>query len=276
MKANYGKYAQKVLKESIPVKELKSRNKEQKLEAQMMLAMVFVLFGVFLSILYPSSVKIPILLFITLMMAASVMLFALSIPALKFFSIGFVTPIEHSSLQRAGSLKSVTLISPDREKSTVYHIFDKGGISVGVFSHVGGGREGYYVIPEGGFIIEGGSVTCLYKPERFKHNQLPEPIKQALLEIPEYKIGCRVYMALFPSTVNVKIIKDAFSDVGTVNSVNDVITMLKMAEEHANLSDSYRRTEMIMGADKISNTVKRYGTKQYREIEDEDDDEKER
>ena len=269
---NFSKTAQKVIKESIPSKDIKS-NPEKTVELEMMIGMLFIFFGIFLSIFDPVSLKIPLLLFVFSLIGITFLLYAVGVPALKFFSIGFVTPIEHSSMQRPYSLKTVTVISPEREKTITYHIFDKGGISVNLFSKVGGGREGYYIIPEGGFIIEGGSVTCLYKPVRFKHNQLPEPIKQAMLEIPEYKIGHQLYMALFPTTVNAQIIRDAFSDAGTINSVNDVITLLKMADEHANLSDSYRRTEMIMGADKIKGTIKRYGSKQFTEIHDEDEGE---
>jgi hypothetical protein len=262
---------EKSLKELVQEPKEQSEITEKLLEQRLMAMPIIFFFFLFLSFLLPYTVKLPIPLFLGILLASGYGMFIFAIPALQKFSIALVSSIHHSSSRRARPMAMVQLISLEG-KSTNYAIFDMGGISVNYFVHDGGGRNGYYIVPEGGYIITGGSITILYYPIRFKHNQLPEPFRNALLQHSEYKIGNPVFLALFVDKISAETVKQAFSSYGEINSVNDAIQLIKMAEEHANLSDSYRRKEMIMAAGKMRNSIRYTNKKQYAPMNEEEID----
>jgi hypothetical protein len=262
---------EKSLKELVQEPKEQEELTENNLEKKLMIMPIIFFFFLFISFLLPYSIKLPIPLFIGIIAASGYGMYALGIPALQKFSIGLVSAVHHSSSRRARPMATVQLISLEG-KSTSYAIFDMGGISVNYFAHDGGGRNGYYIVPEGGYIITGGSITILYYPIRFKHNQLPEPFRNALLQHSEYRIGNPVYVALFVDKVSAETVKQAFSSYGEINSVNDAVQLIKMAEEHANLSDSYRRKEMIMAAGRMRNSIRYTNKKQYAPMNEEEID----
>ena len=244
---------------------------EEQMEKWFIFIPVIFLFGVFISLIYPATLSMPIFLFVAIMMSGSFGLYFFGTQALRMFSIGFVSPIHHSSLRRPGPLKIVRIISQDGLYDD-FGIFDLGGISVNFFAHDGGGKSGYYVVPSWGYIIEGGSVTVLNSPIRYSHNQLPLPIKKALLEHVDYKIGDPVYMALLPPIVDSEKIRSAFNTDATTNAIKDITLMLQLANEHAVASDTYRRTEQIMASYKIRGDIKNRSRRNYVPISEEEAD----
>ena len=239
-----------------PNKKYEEEN-EDTIEKKMIIIPIVILFGIFISLIYPMNVNMSVTLLIGFLVAGFAGTGLLMPYALRYFSIGLVTPISHSSSRRLGPLKRVKVIDPEGNQID-YAIFDLGGISVNVFAEDGGGRNGYIVVPEGGYIIRGGSITILNDMVRYEHNALIEPIRIALSEHKKYKIGSPVYMAIIPPVLDVELIKNAFSMQGTQNFINDINTMMKLSTEHATVSDALRRSESMMHADSIRKSVSRF------------------
>jgi hypothetical protein len=248
------------------------------------LPFIFVAF-IFLAVFYPVYIRADAWVFVGLFASGILVVSVFMRSALQIYSFGFVTPIHHSSLSRPGPWKIVSGLVSEKDElegsilsSLRYGIFDMGGLS-SPFPITGGGRYGYYIVPEGLYIINGGTVTVLSYPVRFAYNQLPKFIRDELLEHEHFHIGDPIFFALYPPKRITEEVKNAFGSKKAERMVSDYVTLVKMANEEAFLAEGNNRVNNSMFSDTLDRRRKNF-RKEYtptsrqeieRYVDDEDD-----
>ena len=217
---------------------------------------LFTLF-IFFALFYPIYLKFDAWIFIGLFISGLLIIGVFMRSALQIYSFAFVTPIHHSSLSRSGPWTKVQGIMSEKDESEgskltslTYAIFDMGGLSSPI-PISGGGRYGYYIVPEGGYVINGGSVTVLNHPVRFAYNQIPRFLRDALLEHEHFHVGDPIFFALYPPKRITEEVKNAFSSKKSEGIVTDLITMVKMSNEQSFLTEGLNRVNNSMFSDVI-------------------------
>lgn len=204
---------------------------------------IFVAAGLFLLLMlfYPISVKFDLWELLIILGVPVIVMGYFSLDIMRFHSPVFATPLHHSSLSRLGPWKDVSIINYEGKKME-YSIFDIGGIAMEGINISGGGKDGYYIVPKGAWFVEGGSIYETYIPVRFNYDQLPERLREELRQHKKFKLSSPIWWCLFPPTISKKIL-NTISDGFAEKTSQDIITLLKMAEEHAYTSNNTRKIE---------------------------------
>lgn len=190
---------------------------------------------------------------------------------LRYRSYGLTAPGFHSSLSRPSGSWDTVPIDIRGKKRVTFHIFDAGGVSVPLFQHVGGGKAGYFIVPENGFILEKGSVLIHYKPRLVSLGQLPLEVQKRLKEHENFKPGTSpIFFCALPED-NMNDIMKKLSKGSGMDAINDIMLLAMSAFETASHADSKRHVEQARSMEGFvgRKSAKQIITQAQRDEEDE-------
>lgn len=186
----------------------------------------------------------PILLvmggFILLSVTAATSFYGL----VRIASPGYLDEIHHSSLINPGPQGTASIHLPNGRTLDLV-IFALGGYNAyHVFQNQGGGRWGYVIAPEKGYIQVGGSITVLFGLRKFTYAQVPVPVREKLTsQMVNFKIErSPIYLAyLPPKSAALRKLLAVYSTSELEGQVSDLIEYIKMLEENVTHSDITRK-----------------------------------
>jgi len=171
--------------------------------------------------------------------------------AIRFHSYPFQTPISHSCIDSITPYRKVRVIGNDKDlkaKVVTFSIFAPGYSSVKWLPFRGGGRHGYWIVPDDdeegrGYIITGHGITIVNDATLTTYEQLPPEIQQVLVTHETFNIYTSpIYWAVIPPDIDKKeSILKAYSEEYGKKQVGSLVYLLKMAFEDLTHGDTSRK-----------------------------------
>jgi hypothetical protein len=135
-----------------------------------------------------------------------------------------------------------TVVSANRK--TKYEIYKLHGVSVPLIPLNGGGRHGYYIVPEYGVLKRGGSIMVIPDVMKWSFYELPPTIQNALLQDKDFRIGDPIYFAIIPPTLDknqLETFKDTLESLHMKELSADLIELIRMLSQQYSLTENSRR-----------------------------------
>ncbi len=213
-----------------------------------------------LALIFPLDINVPVFAII----GGYVILIALVADGFlnnfRFKSYPFVSWIHHSSLFNPDPPLTATVVTGEGHQTT-YYIYKLHGSSNPIVYLQGGGKHGYYVVPDYAILKLGGSVMCLNKVIMWDFGQLPPAIQESLLLDTDFKIDSSpIYFAIMPpyfQKEQLDRIKNTIKNMGIEQSTFDIIEAFKTARDEQNFTDNSRRAVLKIGKENIRELTKR-------------------
>jgi len=235
-------------------------------DQRMFYASLGFLIFIVLAILYPLEYKLNIWMMMAFVLFPSAMLAIIFADAIRIRSPGFVSEIGHSSLRNPDpwAIVSEDYVSGDSDKPLVrinFAIFPLGGYQWKFFYDNGGGRNGYVIIPDTGYLRVGASFMSLYHLHRVEFAVLPPNVRSRLTSHPAFSYSSPFWIGLFPvSTSMIKTLDENFNKKNVENLMGNLMEIFKRTEADSTQADSLRRTAInrsmqIVSKSKIPKTI---------------------
>ncbi len=175
-----------------------------------------------------------------------------SIPdAVRFHSYAFTTPYGHSCIDSTTPYRRIKIIANDKDmKAQVIQvaIFVPGYSSVKWLPFSGGGRHGYWIVPDDdeqgrGYIQVGKGIHIINDAELVTYEQLPAEIQNALATHETFNIYTSpIYWAMKPPDINrKKEILQAYSEEYGKKQIGSLVFLVKTAMEDLTHADTSRK-----------------------------------
>ncbi len=193
-------------------------------------------------LIFQIEVTINIFLVLAFMAMLGFLFASTALNHFRFKSYAFVSAIHHSSLKFPEPALWATVVSANRK--TKYLIYKLHGVSVPLIPLNGGGRHGYYIVPEYGVLKRGGSVMVIPDVMKWSFYELPPTIQNALLQDKDFRIGDPIYFAIIPPTLDrnqLNSFKDTLEQLHMKELSADLIELIRMLSQQYSLTENSRR-----------------------------------
>lgn len=175
-----------------------------------------------------------------------------SVPdAVRFHSYAFSTPYGHSCIDSTTPYRKVKIIANDKDmkaQTIQVAIFVPGYSSVKWLPFSGGGKHGYWIVPDDedegrGYLQVGKGIHIINDAELVTYEQVPPEVQEALSAHETFNIYTSpIYWAMKPPDVNKKTeILKAFSEEYGKKQIGSLVFLVKTAMEDLTHADTSRK-----------------------------------
>lgn len=188
-------------------------------------------------------------------------------PALQILSPGYQDEIHHNSLDTNGPWSIVPLYLSNGDVINLA-IFPLGGVDVSFVKIKGGGRHGYVLVPEGGYIQEGPNVTVIYGVKKYAYAVVPKAARERLKGHRRFRVrSSPIWIAWLPplSSTLAKAMS-LYDPAAASKAMGDLVEYNKTVEQNYAHSDVTRNVEVRRHMD----VLKRRSSKEDEGVDEED------